>query len=178
MRPPVGPQRDRFGIGDQVADRQRQRGVDNLGQPLGDVVEAAGVDRDLVTRAMDLYPGAVELRIENRCAAQAFERVGDAGGGLGKHRAHRPPDPQGELLQCRLPAGQRRGRHRRQITGEHRSAPHRRGGNAGGLGHRVGHHADQGALAQFPAEQASQESLLGLGGRAEQSGDQFGAARL
>ena len=49
--------------------------MDNLGQPLGDVVEAAGVDGNLVARAVELHPGAVQFRLENRCATEAFEYV-------------------------------------------------------------------------------------------------------
>ena len=51
-------------------------------------------------------------------------------------------------------------------------------GDVRGLRHRVGHHPDQRALAQLAAEQAAQERLLGLGGRGEQSVDEFGAPRL
>ena len=152
--------------------------MDNLGQPLGDVVEAAGVDGNLVARAVDLHPGAVQFRLENRCATEAFECVDDAGGGLGKHRAHRLSDTQGELLHRRLSARQRRGRHRRKVPGQHRGAPHNRRGDAGCFGHRVGHHSDQGALPQLAAEQAPQEGLLDVGRRGEQVGDQLGPARL
>ena len=108
-RPTVGPQGDRLAVGDQVAYRQRQRRLDHLGQPGGDVVEAAGVDRHVAAVAVDLHAGAVELRLENRCAAEPFECIGDAGGGLREHRTDRPSDLQREVGEGVGAAGQRRG---------------------------------------------------------------------
>ena len=93
VRTPVGTQGDRLGVGDQVGHRQRQRRLDHLRQAFGDVVEAAGIDRHRVARAVDLHPRAVQLGLENRCAAEAFERLADTGRGLGQHRAHRAGRP-------------------------------------------------------------------------------------
>ena len=166
VRAAVGSQRDRLAVGDQVGDRQRQRRLDHLGQPGGDVVETSGVDRHRVAGAVDLHPRAVELRLENGRAAQAVERVGDVGRGLGEHRPDRPADLQGELLQRGLHRRSvRRGRDGGQVAAEHRRAPHHRGGHVGRLGDRVGHHAEQRALPQFTAEQPTQERLLVVGGR-------------
>ena len=92
MRPPVGAQRDGLTVGDQVGDRQRQRGLDHLGQTRGDIVEAAGVDRHVIAGAVDLHPGAVQLGLENRRAAELLEGLGHAGRGLGEHRTDRPAD--------------------------------------------------------------------------------------
>ncbi len=93
MRPSVGAQRDRLAVGDQIRHRQRQRRLDDLGQPGGDVVEAAGVDRHVVAGAVDLDPGAVELGLENGFAAESFEGLGDSGRGLGQHRPDRAGRP-------------------------------------------------------------------------------------
>jgi hypothetical protein len=38
MWAPVGAKGDRLRVGDQVRDRQRQRGLDHLRQPLGDIL--------------------------------------------------------------------------------------------------------------------------------------------
>ena len=127
---------------------------------------------------MDLHPRAIQLCLENRCAAEAFERVADTGGGLRKHRAHRAAHPQRELVQRRLATGQRGGRDGGQVAAQHRGAPHRGRRDVRGLRHRVGHHPDEGALPQFAAEQAAQKGLLGLGGRSEQRVDEVGATRL
>ena len=153
-------------------------GRDDFGQPRGDVVEAAGVDRDVVAAAVDLHARPVELGLENRFTAEAFEGVVHTGRGLGEHRADRPPDPQGELVEGRRPAGQRRRRNRGQVAAEHGGAAHRGGRDAGRLGDGVGHHPAQRALPQFAAEQPAQEHLLGLGRGGEQPAEQVGPPRL
>ena len=178
VRATVGTQRDGLGVGDQVGDGQRQGGLDHLRQPFGDVVKAAGVDRHGVTRAVDLDACAVQLRLENRCAAETFECFGDARRGLREHGAHRPADCEGELFQCCLATGERRGGHRRQGPAEHGRTPHRSGGDACRLGHRIGHHPDQGTLAQLSAKKAAQKRLLLFGRRREQSRDELGPPRL
>ena len=121
VRAPVGTQRDRLAVGDQVRHRQRERRLDDLGQPRGDVVEAAGVDRHVVARAVDLDPRAVELGLENGLAAESFEGFGDAGRGLGQHRPDRLADLEGELatappLRRSAPPPRRRAGRRRSIA--------------------------------------------------------------
>jgi hypothetical protein len=64
------------------------------------------------------------------------------------------------------------------VSAKHRRASYRGGWNVRCLGDCVGHDADQCALAQFAAEQTSQEDLFGFGGRAEQFGHQLCAPRL
>ena len=178
VRTPVGPQGDCLRVGDQVGHRQLERRLDHLRQPFGDVVEAASIDRHRVARAVDLHARTVQLGLENRCAAEAFERLADTGGGLGQHRAHRLADLERELDERRLAPGQRGGRDGGQVAAQHCRAPHHRRGDVRGLRHRVGHHSDQGTLPQLAAEQATEEGLLGLGGCGEQSVDEFGAPRL
>ena len=75
---------------------------------------------------MDLHPRAVQLGLENRRAAEAFERLGDAGRGLRQHRADRPADLQRELGERRGAAGQRGGGDGGQVAAQHRRAPDRR----------------------------------------------------
>ena len=171
VRAPVGAQRDRFAVGDQVFHRERERRLHDLGQPCGDVVEAAGVDRHVVAGAVDLYPGPVQLGLENALAAESFECIGDSGGGLGQHRSDGLPDPQGELRQRCLSAGQRGCGDGGQVAAQHRGAADGRGRYAGGLGDGVGHHPGESALPQFAAEQTAQERLLGLRCRGEQFGE-------
>ena len=158
--------------------RQCQRRLHHLGQPGGDVVEASGVDGDLVAGPMDLHPCAVQLGLENRCAAVTFQRVGHAGRGLCQHRADRLADPQRQRVQGRRAAGQRgaatAGRSPPSIAARCTGG----GGDVGGLGHRVGHDPGQRALTQLAAEQPQQKHLLGFGCRGEQCGDEFGAPRL
>ena len=174
----VGAQRDRLGVGDQRADRQGQGGGLDFGQPRGDVVEAAGVDRHGLAVSVDLHPGTVELGFEDSGAAQSLEGVTDTGGSLREHGPDGGAHLQREPLERRRTVGHRRGGHRGQVTAEHRGAAHCRTLQVGGPGDRVGHHPDQGALAQFAGEQAAQERLFHIGGRTEQFGQQFGAASL
>ena len=178
MRAVVRPQRDRFTVGDKLVHRQRQRRLYHLRQPGGDVVEASGVDRDVVACPVDLHACAIQLGLENRRAAMAFERVVDAGRGLRQHRADRPAHPQGEGFQRRRSAGQCGSRHRRQVPAEHRGALYRGGGKGGGFGDGVGHDPGQRTLAQLPAQQPQQEGLFGFGRGAAQSRDQCRAPRL
>ena len=110
---------------------------------------------------MDLHPGAVELGLESRCPAEPFERVGNAGRGLGEHRPDRTADLERKAVERGAALGQRGGGDGRQIAAQHRRPPHRRRGDVGGLGDRVGHDAEQRALPQLAAEQATQERLLG-----------------
>ncbi len=114
VRPAVRAQRDGLAVGDEVGDRQGQRRLDHLGQPGGDVVEAAGVDRRRRRRARWICTRAPSsLASKIAVAAESFERVVDAGRGLGEHRADRAPDLQGESASAAAPAGQAPPRRRR-----------------------------------------------------------------
>lgn len=178
LGPAVGAQRNGLRIGDQLTRRQRQGGVDHVGEPVGDVVEAAGEQSHVAAAAMDLYSGAVQLGLENRGAAELFECFADPAGGLCQHRAHGGADPQPEIREPVGAAGQCHRRDGRQISAEHCRAPDVRGRDPRGAGHCVGHHSGQCALAQLTAEQSAQERLLVDGGRAEQRGKQCGPAVL
>jgi len=57
-------------------------------------------------------------------------------------------------------------------------AAHLLGRDPGGAGHGLGHHAFQGALVQFPRQQADQELPLVVAGPAEQARQQPSALRL
>ena len=178
VRAQVGPQRDGLAVGDQVGDGQRQRRLDHLGQPGGHLVEAAGVDGDLVAAAVDLHPGAVELGLENRLTAEPIQGIADTGRGLRQHRPDRPAHPQRKVRQRGGPTGQRRRRDTGQVAAEHGRPAHRGRGNAAGPGDRVRHHPGQRTLPQLAAEQAAQEHLLGFGGRGEEVPDQLRAPGL
>ena len=169
VRPPVGAQRDGFAVGHQRGDRQRQRGLDHLGQPGRDVVEAAGEDRDRRRRRGGSAPArrrASPRRRPGRPAGPAHRRRRWRSARASARPAGRPAA--GTAASASAPPRQRRGGNGRQRAAEHRGAPHVGGREAGRLCHRVGHHAEQRALPQFTAEQAAQEGLLGLGGGAEQ----------
>jgi hypothetical protein len=125
-----------------------------------------------------LHPCAIQLCLERCCAAEFFERLGDACRGLRQHRADRSAHSQGERVQCHCAAGKARGGDRGQVSAQHRRAPHGGGGDLRGGGDRIGHHARQRALTQLTGEQPSQKRLLDLGCGREQSGNKLGASRL
>jgi hypothetical protein len=125
-----------------------------------------------------LHSGAVQLRLENALAAELFQRLAHACGGLRQHRADRTAHLQGERVQCHRSAGQACRGDRSKVAAQHRRAPYRGGGNLRRGGDGIGHHAGQRALAQLAGQQPTQERLLDFGCRREQSADQLGAPRL
>ena len=125
-------------------------------------IETASPARWICTRAPS------SLASNTAVAAEAGQRVGDVGCGLGEHRPDRPAHLQRELVEGACAAGQRRRRDGRQLAAEHRGPAHHRGGDTGGAADGVGHHPDQRALPQLSAEEATQERLLDLGRRREQ----------
>ena len=169
---------DRLGVGDEFANGKRQGGVDHFGQSRGHVVEAAGVDPDVVSPAVNLHPRTVELRFENRRSTEFSERVGHVGGALSQHRCDRPPDLEGEFPQRGAALGQRHRGDGGQCAAEHGRPPHRRCGHAGCLGDSVGHHSGERTLAQFAGKQPAQKLLFGSGRRPEQAGKLRGAESL
>ena len=73
-RAAVRPQRERLALEHQLADGQRARPLDDLGDALGHVLQLAREDPHLVAGAVHLQPRAVELVLEGRLA-QARERL-------------------------------------------------------------------------------------------------------
>ena len=178
MRPAVGPQRDGLGIGDERGDRQREGGVNDLGQSRRDVVETAGVDGHGVTATVDLNPGTVELGFEDGRPAEFLEGVGDIGRGLGEHRAHRSADLERELVECGPAAGKHLRGDRREVPTQHRGPPDLGRANVRGLRDRIGHQTDERALAELAAEQSTQERLFGFGRGGKDRVDQLRPAGL
>jgi hypothetical protein len=61
---PVLVHPERLAVEDGLGDREAAHRVDDPGQRVGDLVEVARVDADLVAAAMDLDPDAVELPLD------------------------------------------------------------------------------------------------------------------
>ena len=131
------------------------------GQAVGDVVEVAGEDADLVAVAVDLDAGAVELPLHRRRPAwppgrrprraswpPAWAAPGCSGRSPTPASAAAPPPGSGQ--------GQRG--HVGQVAGQHGRPADVADGKAGGLGHRVEHHAFEGALAQLAGQRPAQEA--------------------
>ena len=80
--------------------------LDDLGHPVGDLGEAAGVDVHIAAVAVDLDAGAVELVLDRGLAGDG-QRGRGVGGGGGEHRENRRADREADLLQGVGAAGQR-----------------------------------------------------------------------
>ena len=176
-RPAVLVQRDGLSVEHDRAHRQGKHVVDDLGQPLGDVVEAAGEDADVVAVAVHLHADAVELPLDGR-RAHAAERVVDVDGGGGQHRLHRLSDDQPKRCQPVDTRGQGCFGDRAERPAHHGCAAYVGQRHAGGARNRVDHHSLERTLSQLAAEQTAQQVLLGLGRPAEQLADQPRALRL
>ena len=174
---PSGAQRDRLAVEHDVAHRQRQRGLDDLGHPLGDVVEAAGEDARRRRRRGAPGPGRrrASTRRRPRPAGPARRRRRRRWRRASAAPAGRPAA--GTPASAGGPVGERGLGHRRRRAAQHRRPAHVGQRHLGRLGDSVDHHALERALAQLAAEQAAQQALLGLGRPAEQVADQARAAR-
>ena len=168
-RPASVVQRDGLAVEDEGLALQREHRLDHLGQPVGDLVEAAGEEAHLAVAAVGLDPDAVELAVHDGAVGSR----GPAGprrrpGPRPQHRAHRAADHEADGLQARDPARQRGDRSGPGMPGEHHGAAHGRLGHVGGGGDRLEHHAVEGALAHLAGDQPAQEVLLGCGGPGEE----------
>ena len=177
VRPAVLTQRDRLAVEHGAADRQGERGLDDLRHARGDVVERARVDDDVAAVAVDLGADAVELPLDRR-RADLLHRGGDVGRGRGEHRPDAATDLQPDRAQG-LGTARHRGRGDvAEVAVQHQRAAQDGGGHAGGLGGGLGHHALERALADAAGEQRAHELLLGAGRAPEQRGDRGAPGRL
>ena len=164
--PAVGAQRDRLAVEHDAVRRQGQRRVDQLGDAVRDVVEAAGEHADGVAVAVHLDPHAVELGLDRR-GVDPSERGLEIGAGRGQHRLDRPPDLQPDGRQAGGAEAQRDVGDGPRVAAEHQRTAHGRLGHLRRRRDRVRHHAGQRALAQPAGEQRDEEPLL-VRGRARQ----------
>src|SRR5439155_4540773 len=88
VRPAVGTKRDRFAVQDHGLGRKPPDGFDDLGDAPAYVGEVSGEYPNLVTKAMDLDAGAVELPFD-RGRTDPTDRLLEILGGLGEHRKDR-----------------------------------------------------------------------------------------
>ena len=89
---------DGLAVQHRLADRQPADRGDDPGQGLGDLVEVAGVDADLVAAAVDLDADPVELELHRR-ALEPVQRLGHVRAGGGQHREDRPEDLESDRAQ-------------------------------------------------------------------------------
>ena len=134
---PVGVERDRLAVEDQgrCAGSARDR-LDHLGQPGGDVVEAAGEHADLVAVLVHLDPDAVELGVDGDTGpSPALSSAAATSGALEASigRTGRPGCSPNSRERLDAP-GERGGRDRRRGAGEHRGPAYGGGGHVRGRG--------------------------------------------
>ena len=160
--PSTSPSSTRSPPGSDARRRRRRR------QPVGDLVEVAGVEAHVVAGAVGLDAGAVELPLDRRRAGRrrarrrrrrrATRASAGPGGSGSSSTAASPALP--SVRATRAAVGERSGEHRRRADRGQR--------HTGRLGDGVGHHAVERALAQLAAEDGADHALLGLGRSAQQ----------
>ena len=154
---------------------QGQRGLDQLGDRGGHLVQLAREHADLVAAAVDLDPGAVELPLEGG-AAQLAEGGGGALGAAGQHGLDRPQELHAEAAERRATHGQGRRGDLAQLAAQHGGSAHLGRREVGCAGDRLDQDALEGALAQLADDEAPEEVLL-LGRGAGEQGRQGLEAR-
>ena len=154
-----------FGYADQFpVEHQRvrwhgSREGDHIGEPFGDVVEIAGVERHLIAGLVHLKPDPIELCL-NDDLAELADRFGHAWRGSCQHRLHAPPDAEANSLQRLRPARQRKRRGLAEIARQHRRPTDRGLFDSGGLGDARGHHPVERPLTQATAKNRRQKVCL------------------
>jgi len=167
VRAVVGSQRDDLAVDDQPLRTESPHLLDDLGQPVGDVVEGPRDDQHVGPVLVRLDPDAVKLDVGDDPAtvrSQLVQAGVDVGGAGSEHGQHRTAD----LQRCRTqPVGPGVHRHpgRRRRRAEEHGSPAQQG-RRDAQGGRQGfqHQGVQRALAHLTEEQPAQQVLL-LGGR-------------
>jgi hypothetical protein len=126
---------------------------------------------------VDLHADAVELELHGR-GPDPLERRVEVVARRGEHRLHGSQQLERDPAQARGAVGERDRGHGAEVAPQHHCALHVGARQVGRLGHRVGHHAGQRALADVAEQQRGQEPLLGLGRPREQVAHGVAARRL
>ena len=174
--PPVRPQGQHLAVEHRLVRHAGPDRGDDLGHPVGHLVERAGEDAHLVAAAVQLHPDAVELPLDPGRPG-ATQRLGHRRRRPGQHRRERHAHGQPERRPARrrprsVPRPPPAPRSPARVWARRTAAS----GTLGGPGDRGQHHALLGALAQLAADQAAEQPLLGRRRPAEQVG-QHGAPR-
>jgi hypothetical protein len=133
--------------------------LDDLGYAVSDIREAAGEDPDVVTVAVHLDSGPVELVLDRRLAGdlQGRDRVGGRGG---EHRQDRCAHGEADVRERLGAAGEGGTGGLAEVAGEHGGAPDQRRRDVGCLGDRVEKDAFERAGPHLADEDAGHERLL------------------
>ncbi|GMA31353.1 hypothetical protein GCM10025875_13450 [Litorihabitans aurantiacus] len=161
---------------------QRTDLLDDIGQSVGDLVQAAGPDAHdvlavLGAPAVDLHPDAVDLDVDDGRQPRLRGRRLGVRRRRGEHRLDGDTQVQPDGLE-----------RRRSTRGRERGGARRRPQEHGGPLHRGERHVERGrgrvldqcgrgALAKLPVDECGEEPLLVRGGPREQVRDRLGPAR-
>ncbi len=173
----VGSQRDDLAVQDGLLGDAGEHGRDDLGHPVGDLVQGPGEDPDAVAVAVHLDPDPVELPL-HAGRTGPLERCGQRRCGTGQHRRQRRPDAKAEAGQAVGAGGQGRHGDRPQVSGQCLGAADRHLGHSGRPRDGGEHHALLRALAQLAADQPGEQPLLRSRGPVQQRGEQVPALGL
>ena len=165
---PLGLQRDRLAVEDELRHRARAHGVDDLGRRCGHVVAIAREYPDVVTGLVHLHARPVELPLEGR-GAERLQRGGDIGRRLREHRRNRLHQRQRELAKPAFALRQHGTRDRDDSVRDHRRLPHRRRRQRCRRRDRVDHQRFERALPKLAEQQPDQEVAFLFGRASEQS---------
>ena len=105
-RPAVLVERQGLAVEDHPLRGEGAHHVDDLGDPMGDVGEVAGVDPHVVAVAVHLDPGAVELVFDGCRDPESRERLRHRARRRGEHRHHRAADHEPHRLEVLRGAGE------------------------------------------------------------------------
>jgi hypothetical protein len=120
--PTVGLQRDGLAVQDCRQGGEGERGLDQFGNAVGDVVQAARENPDILARAVHLDARAIQLPLD--CRRRHARQGGfDAGSRLSQHGLQRLAQAQGKLAQAGWSVAQRRLGDRAQVARQHARAP-------------------------------------------------------
>ena len=162
-------QRQGLAVEHEPVGRQRTHHLDHLGQPGGDVVEAAGDDDDLVAVAVHLDPDAVELGVDRHLAAELGHRGSHVRSAGGQHRLDRSTHLQADRRK-RLGPRERGPGGGDRAAGEHRGAAYVGEGQLDDLRHRLLGDGVERALAEVAGDDRPEPFLLLAGRPAEEVG--------
>ncbi len=150
---------DHLTVEDEPLASQRPRGRGQFGQPVGDVVEGAGVEPYVVTVAVHLDPDAVQFLLDH-AGPELLDGLRHRGGAVREHRQDGAADGEPEAGEGRGSVGQQGLRDGLDRAREHHRAPYVRGRCVGGGRQALHGHGVQGALPYLTRDQREQEPLL------------------
>ncbi len=168
MRSPVGAECDDLAVQDERRERQCGDDLDDVGQPVGDVLQVAREDADVTVAEVHLDTRPVQFGLD-RHRIEGRDRRRDVVGDRRQHRLDGSQQRESHGGEAGCPFREGDGAGVDDAALHHGGASHVRGREAGSRCHRLDHHALGGALTQLAKHQPAEEVLLRLGRCREQA---------